>query len=44
MKPVDPRLLRYARAARGFLAASALIGVVQTAVTILFAWFQTFAP
>lgn len=38
MKPVDPRLLRYARAARGFLAASALIGVVQTAVTILFAW------
>ncbi|MFS0910524.1 thiol reductant ABC exporter subunit CydD [Microbacterium sp. 179-I 3D2 NHS] len=38
MKPVDPRLLRYAGAARGFLAASALIGVVQTAVTVAFAW------
>ena len=41
MKPVDPRLLRYAGAARGFLAASALIGVVQTAVTIAFAWLLT---
>ncbi len=41
MKPVDPRLLRYAGAARGFLAASALIGVIQTAVTIAFAWLLT---
>ena len=41
MKPVDPRLLRYAGAARGFLAASALIGIVQTAVTIVFAWLLT---
>lgn len=41
MKPVDPRLLRYAGAARGFLAASALIGVVQTAVVIAFAWLLT---
>jgi len=41
VKPVDPRLLRYARAARGFLAASALIGVVQTAVVIVFAWLLT---
>ena len=41
MKPVDPRLLRYAAAARGFLAASALIGVVQTGVTIAFAWLLT---
>ncbi|MFK4762964.1 thiol reductant ABC exporter subunit CydD [Microbacterium sp. ZW T5_45] len=41
MKPLDPRLLRYARAARGFVAASALIGVVQTAVTIAFAWMLT---
>lgn len=41
MKPVDPRLLRYADAARGFLAASALIGVVQTAVVIAFAWLLT---
>ncbi|WP_067194975.1 thiol reductant ABC exporter subunit CydD [Microbacterium sp. XT11] len=41
MKPVDPRLLRYAGAARGFLAASAVIGVVQTGVTIAFAWLLT---
>ncbi|QNA93605.1 MULTISPECIES: thiol reductant ABC exporter subunit CydD [unclassified Microbacterium] len=41
MKPVDPRLLKYAGAARGFLAASASIGVVQTAVTIAFAWLLT---
>ncbi|KJQ55744.1 thiol reductant ABC exporter subunit CydD [Microbacterium sp. SA39] len=41
MKPVDPRLLRYAGAARGFLAASAMIGVVQTAVTVAFAWLLT---
>lgn len=41
MKPVDPRLLRYAAAARGFLVASALIGVVQTAVTVAFAWMLT---
>nr|WP_243844901.1 thiol reductant ABC exporter subunit CydD [Microbacterium sp. Be9] len=34
-------MLRYAGAARGFLAASALIGVVQTAVTIAFAWLLT---
>lgn len=41
MKPVDPRLLRYAAAARGFLLASAAIGVFQTAVTIAFAWLLT---
>ncbi|AMG82628.1 ABC transporter ATP-binding protein [Microbacterium sp. PAMC 28756] len=41
MKPVDPRLLRYAAAARGFLLASAAIGVLQTAVTIAFAWLLT---
>lgn len=41
MKPLDPRLLRYASAARRFVAASALIGVVQTAVTVAFAWVLT---
>ncbi|WP_336643507.1 thiol reductant ABC exporter subunit CydD [Microbacterium sp. MMO-113] len=41
MKPVDPRLLRYAAAARGFLLASAAIGILQTAVTIAFAWLLT---
>ncbi|WP_372969771.1 thiol reductant ABC exporter subunit CydD [Microbacterium sp.] len=41
MKPVDVRLLRYASAARGFLLLSGAIGVVQTAVTIAFAWMLT---
>ncbi len=41
MKPVDIRLLRYARAARGFLLLSGMIGVLQTAVTIAFAWMLT---
>lgn len=41
MKPVDPRLLRYAAAARGFLLLSGVIGVAQTAVTIAFAWMLT---
>ncbi|WP_102191377.1 thiol reductant ABC exporter subunit CydD [Microbacterium aurantiacum] len=41
MKPIDPRLLRYAAAARGFVAASAVIGVVQTGVTVAFAWLLT---
>lgn len=39
MKPLDPRLLRYAPAARVYVAASALIAVAQTVVTIAFAWF-----
>src|SRR5690606_33460980 len=38
MKPVDPRLLRYARAARGFFALSTVIGGLQTAVVVAFAW------
>ncbi|PCE15260.1 ABC transporter ATP-binding protein [Microbacterium sp. SZ1] len=41
MKPVDIRLIRYASAARGFLLLSGVIGVVQTAVTIAFAWMLT---
>ncbi len=41
MKPVDIRLIRYASAARGFLLLSGAIGVVQTAVTIAFAWMLT---
>ncbi len=39
--PVDPRLLRYARAARGFFAISAAITLAQTAVIIAFAWLLT---
>ncbi|MGM7698782.1 thiol reductant ABC exporter subunit CydD [Microbacterium sp. A84] len=41
MKPVDPRLLRYAGAARGFFVLAAFIGVLQTVVVIAFAWFLT---
>ena len=41
MKPVDPRLLKYAGAARGFFVLAAAIGVAQTAVVIAFAWFLT---
>jgi ATP-binding cassette subfamily C protein CydD len=39
VKPLDPRLLAYARAARPFLAVGALIGLAQTACIIAFAWF-----
>jgi len=38
VKPIDPRLVRYAPAARVFLTASALIALAQTAVTIAFSW------
>lgn len=41
MRPVDPRLLKYAGAARGFFVLAAAIGVLQTAVVIAFAWFLT---
>ncbi|WP_189887085.1 thiol reductant ABC exporter subunit CydD [Streptomyces xantholiticus] len=34
MKPIDPRLLRYARATRGFLAAVVVLGVVGAALVI----------
>nr|WP_218844702.1 thiol reductant ABC exporter subunit CydD [Microbacterium pseudoresistens] len=41
VKPVDPRLLSYAAAARGFFALAAALGVLQTAVVVAFAWFLT---
>lgn len=41
MGPVDPRLLRYARSSRGFLALSAVISLAQCAATIAFAWLLT---
>ncbi|MGW3243234.1 thiol reductant ABC exporter subunit CydD [Streptomyces sp. NPDC001070] len=34
MKPVDPRLLRYARSTRGFLAVSVLLGLVGAGLVI----------
>ncbi|MGN8027540.1 thiol reductant ABC exporter subunit CydD [Microbacterium sp. 22242] len=37
MKPIDPRLLRWAPAARVYLAVSAVVALGQTVVTIAFA-------
>ena len=39
--PVDPRLLRYASASRGFFVAIAAIALAQTAVIVAFAWLLT---
>jgi ATP-binding cassette subfamily C protein CydD len=38
MKPLDPRLLRLSRTARGFIAAAAGTGVLRTLATIAIAW------
>ncbi|PZF59496.1 thiol reductant ABC exporter subunit CydD [Curtobacterium sp. MCSS17_008] len=38
MKPLDPRLLRLSRAARGSVVASAATGLVRTLATIGIAW------
>lgn len=43
MKPVDPRLLRYATASRGFFAVTAAIVLAQTGVIVGFAWALTAA-
>jgi ATP-binding cassette subfamily C protein CydD len=40
-RPVDPRLLRHARASRGFFVLVGLIGGAQTLVIIAFAWLLT---
>lgn len=40
-RPVDPRLVRYAAASRGFFVAIGAIGVAQTAVVVAFAWLLT---
>jgi len=34
MRPVDPRLLRHARAARGYLMVAAALGVVMTGMVV----------
>ncbi len=38
MKPLDPRLLRYAAASRSFLILAALLGLGQVTLVILFSW------
>ncbi|OSM42354.1 hypothetical protein BCY76_015010, partial [Nesterenkonia sp. PF2B19] len=37
MKPLDPRLLRHARAARGFLVLAVMLGLVQVLLVLAFA-------
>ncbi|WP_434317575.1 thiol reductant ABC exporter subunit CydD [Leifsonia sp. P73] len=41
MRPLDPRLLRYAAATRATLATGALVTVLQTAAVVAFAWLVT---
>lgn len=41
MRPVDPRLLRYATASRWFFVQIALVGLGQTVVIVLFSWLIT---
>ncbi|MDN4615218.1 thiol reductant ABC exporter subunit CydD [Leifsonia sp. F6_8S_P_1B] len=41
MRPLDPRLLRYATATRGTLAAGAALTFAQTALVIAFSWLVT---
>lgn len=41
VRPVDPRLLRYASASRGFFVAIAAVGALQTVVIVAFAWLMT---
>lgn len=40
-RPVDPRLLRYASASRGFFVVIAVLGLAQTLVVVGFAWLLT---
>lgn len=40
-RPVDPRLLRYARTSRAFFVAIGAIGLAQTLVIVAFAWLTT---
>ena len=41
MRPVDPRLLRYARASRSYFALIAVLGAAQTVVIVAIAWLLT---
>lgn len=43
MKPLDPRLLRHASAARVFLGLGAVLGLAQTGAIVAVAWFTTSA-
>ena len=38
MRPLDPRLVRYASAARIFFGVGVVLGIVRTAATVAFCW------
>ena len=38
MRPLDPRLLRYAAAARTFFGTGVVLGILRTAATLAFCW------
>ncbi len=38
MRPLDPRLLRYASASRAFLALGSLLGLIRTGCIVAFSW------
>lgn len=40
-KPLDPRLLRYAKSSRGFFAAITLVSIAHTILILAFAWLLT---
>lgn len=39
MRPLDPRLLKHASAARWFLVVGAVLGLAQTLTVVAFSWF-----
>ncbi|MEO7015076.1 MAG: thiol reductant ABC exporter subunit CydD [Leifsonia sp.] len=41
MRPFDPRLLRYASAARGMLAVGGILALLRTGCVVAFAWLTT---
>ncbi|MFB2555109.1 thiol reductant ABC exporter subunit CydD [Herbiconiux liangxiaofengii] len=41
MRPVDPRLLKYAASARAFFAAGGVLALAQTGTIVAFAWLVT---
>ncbi|MDH6237194.1 thiol reductant ABC exporter subunit CydD [Cryobacterium sp. CG_9.6] len=43
MRPLDPRLLRYATAVRWFLSIGAALGLAQTVLIVAFAWLLSHA-
>lgn len=41
MRPLDPRLLRYASASHAFFGAGVVLGIIRTGLVLAFAWLLT---